>query len=77
MPGVARTGGGHCADPAPSSRTSAPPGSVTAAVVRNDKNTRENVHQVCSILFEKEFIISQLAMFDLLLRFDHHRRRTL
>ena len=35
---------------------------------------RENVHQVGSILFEKKFIIIQLAMFDLLLRFDHYSR---
>ena len=35
---------------------------------------RENIHQVGSILFETNFIITQLAMFDLLLRFDHHRR---
>ena len=35
---------------------------------------RENVHQVGSILFETNFIISHLAMFDLLLRFDHHQR---
>ena len=31
---------------------------------------RENVHQVGSILFETNFIITQLAMFDLLLRFE-------
>ena len=35
---------------------------------------RENVHQVGSILFQKNFIIMQLAMLYLLLRFDHHRR---
>ena len=34
----------------------------------------ENVHQVGSILFQINFIITQLAMFCLLLRFDHHRR---
>ena len=38
------------------------------------KGTRENVHQGGSILFQTNFIITQLAMFDLLLRFDHHRR---
>ena len=35
---------------------------------------RDNVHQVGSILSETNFIITQLAMFYLLLRFDHHRR---
>ena len=35
---------------------------------------RENVHQVGSILFEINFIVTQLAMSYLLLRFDHHRR---
>ena len=38
------------------------------------RTLRENVHQVGSILFETNFIITQLAMFDLLLHFDHHRR---
>ena len=33
---------------------------------------RENVHQVGSILFQTNFIITQLAMFYLLIRFDHH-----
>ena len=37
---------------------------------------RENVHQVGSILFQTNFINTQLAMFYLLLRFDHHRRPT-
>ena len=37
-------------------------------------DVHENVHQVGSILFEKKFIITQLAMFELLLRFDHNRR---
>ena len=40
----------------------------------SNENIRENVHQVGSILFETNFIITQLAMFDLLLRFDHHRQ---
>ena len=35
---------------------------------------RENFHQVGSILFQTNFIITQLAMFYLLLRIDHHRR---
>ena len=35
-------------------------------------NLHENVHQVGSILIEKKLIITQLAMFDVLLRFDHH-----
>ena len=35
---------------------------------------RENVHQVGSILFQANLIITQLAMFYLLLCFDHHRR---
>ena len=37
-------------------------------------NVRENVHQVGSILFETNFTITQLAMLDLLLSFDHRRR---
>ena len=45
-----------------------------AAIVTTISTLRENVHQVGSILFEKKFIITQLAMFYLLLRFDHHRR---
>ena len=35
---------------------------------------RENTHQIGSILFQTNFVITQLAMFDLLLRFDHHLR---
>ena len=35
---------------------------------------RKNVQQVGSILFQTNFIITQLVMFYLLLRFDHHRR---
>ena len=35
---------------------------------------RENVHQVGSILFQTNFIITQLAMSYLLLRFDDYRR---
>ena len=31
---------------------------------------RENAHKVGSILFKTNFIITQLAMFDLLLRFN-------
>ena len=42
--------------------------------LQNVSIIRENVHQVGSILFETNFIITQLAMFNLLLRFDHHRR---
>ena len=35
---------------------------------------RENVHQVGSILFHTNSIITHLAMFETLLRFDHHQR---
>ena len=42
--------------------------------LQNILYARENVHQVGSILFDFFLIITQLAMFDLLLRFDHHRR---
>ena len=37
-------------------------------------HVREKVHQVGRILFQTNFIITRLAMFYLLLRFDHHRR---
>ena len=40
----------------------------------NNTHVHKNVLQVSSILFETNFIIRQLAMFDLLLRFDHRRR---
>ena len=36
----------------------------------------ENIHQVGNILFQTNFIITQLAMVYLLIRFDHHRGQT-
>ena len=42
---------------------------ITILTMQQLKYIHENVDQVGSILFETNFIITQLAMFDLLLRF--------